>query len=146
MKFRTFSLRRDPECAVCGDRPVVTELVDYEGFCGIPPVGKVSDEMTVQELEVMMRRGEDFFLLDVRESFESDIARIEGATLIPLGQLAGRLDEIPRGLKIAVHCKSGGRSARAVSFLREAGFEEARNVAGGITAWSREIDPTVPIY
>ena len=105
-----------------------------------------TEDMTVQELKAALERGDDLFLLDVREPFEHDIACIDGATLIPLGELGSRLGELPRGRKIAVHCKSGVRSARAVSLLRDAGFDDVSNVAGGITAWAKEIDPSVTIY
>lgn len=151
MKFRTFNLRRDPECPVCGDHPTITELIDYEGFCGIPAKASSStsdtmNELTVQELHQMLKSDEKFFLLDVREPFERDIARLDKAVLIPLGELANRTDELPRDVMIAVHCKLGGRSAKAVDFLRSAGFGDVRNVAGGINAWSKEIDPSVPLY
>jgi adenylyltransferase/sulfurtransferase len=149
MKFRTFNLRRDPECPVCGDHPTITAPIDYEGFCGIPKASDATSavpEVTVQDLQNMMKRNEEFFLLDVREPFEWEIAHLPGATLIPLGQLPDRLSEIPRNQKVVVHCKSGGRSARAVGMLRDAGYEDARNVAGGINAWSEEIDPDVAMY
>jgi rhodanese-related sulfurtransferase len=149
MKFRTFNLRRDPECPVCGDHPSITAPIDYEGFCGLPNGGEDSNslpEVTVQELKGMMERRDRFFLLDVREPFERDIAALPGATLIPLGELPDRIGEVPRDKKLVVHCKSGGRSAKAVGLLRDAGFTDAWNVSGGINAWSREIDPTVPLY
>ena len=150
MKFRTFNLRRDPECPVCGDHPTITAPIDYEGFCGIPKAmaqtNDLSDEVTVQELKTMMDNKEDFFLLDVREPVEWDIANLPGAKLIPLGELPNRLDEIPREGKLIVQCKSGGRSARAVGFLRDAGFDNAVNLTGGINAWSTEIDPSVALY
>jgi adenylyltransferase/sulfurtransferase len=149
MKFRTFNLRRDPECPVCGDHPTITAPIDYDGFCGIPKTMEASNdvpEVTVQELKTMMDGKEDFFLLDVREPVEWEIARLPGATLIPLGELPDRLDELPGDKKLVVHCKSGARSARAVGFLRNSGYEDAWNVAGGINAWSREIDPEVALY
>jgi len=151
MKFRSFNLARDPQCSVCGDAPTITEPIDYEGFCGMPnnelsTRSMSDDEMTVHELKAMLAGDESVFLLDVREPFEWDIAHIEGATLIPLGQLEERLKEIPREGRIAVQCKSGGRSARAVAFLRTAGFADVRNVSGGINEWSKEIDAGVPLY
>jgi adenylyltransferase/sulfurtransferase len=150
MKFRTFNLRRDPECPVCGDNPTITSPIDYEGFCGLPKNDlKPQNDLpavTVQELKSMMDLGQDFLLLDVREPFEWDIAKLSGATLIPLGDLPRRLDEIPQGKKLVVHCKAGGRSAKAVEILRNAGFTNAWNVTGGINAWSREVDVTVPLY
>jgi adenylyltransferase/sulfurtransferase len=149
MKFRTFNLRRDPECPVCGDHPTITAPIDYEGFCGLSnAMNEESEapEMSVRELKAMMDGREKFFLLDVREPFEWEIANLPGATLIPLGELPDRLDEIPRDQKVVVHCKSGGRSARAVGMLRDAGYEDAWNVAGGINAWSEEIDADVALY
>jgi adenylyltransferase/sulfurtransferase len=149
MKFRTFNLRRDPECPVCGDHPTITGPIDYEGFCGLRSAMNESGsvpEISVQDLKAMMDRKEDFFLLDVREPVEWEIANLPGAMLIPLGELEERLDEVPRDRKVVVHCKSGGRSARAVGLLRDAGFEDAWNVAGGINAWSEEIDDAVTLY
>ena len=146
MKFRTFNLRRDPQCPVCGDQPTITELIDYEGFCAMPTRQMNETDLSVQELNEMMQRGDDFLLLDVREPFEENIARIEGAKLVPLGELESRLDELPRDQKIAVHCKSGGRSAKAVELMKQSGFEDVWNVTGGINAWSEEIDPKVPLY
>jgi molybdopterin/thiamine biosynthesis adenylyltransferase/rhodanese-related sulfurtransferase len=149
MKFRTFNLRRDPECPVCGDHPTITAPIDYEGFCGLRNTmdqGDGEPELSVQELKAMMDGREKFFLLDVREPVEWEIARLPGATLIPLGELPDRLDDVPRNQKVLVHCKSGARSARAVGLLRSAGYEDAWNVAGGINAWSQEIDDTVTLY
>jgi adenylyltransferase/sulfurtransferase len=153
MKFRTFNLRRDPECPVCGDHPTITAPIDYEGFCGLPSSNAMSTEnkdtvpeMTVQELKALRASGQSFTLLDVREPFERDIAVIEGAQHIPLGQLGGRMEELSRDKKLVVHCKSGGRSAKAVAQLREAGFADVWNVTGGINAWSKEIDPSVALY
>jgi adenylyltransferase/sulfurtransferase len=149
MRFRTLTLRRDPECPVCGDQPTITQPIDYEGFCGISKAPtNVSDvpTMTVHELKELRDAGDDHFLLDVREPHEQAICRIDGATLIPLGELENRTSELPNHKRILVHCKSGGRSARAVSKLRELGFEDVWNVSGGIIAWAREIDPTMAEY
>lgn len=149
MRFRTLTLRRDPDCPVCGDKPTVTQPIDYEGFCGIPKGPAVSSDvptMTVHELKELRDAGDDHFLLDVREPHEQAICRIEGAKLIPLGELESRTAELPNDKRILVHCKSGGRSARAVSKLRELGFENVWNISGGIIAWAREIDPTMAEY
>ncbi|MEI6536802.1 MAG: molybdopterin-synthase adenylyltransferase MoeB [Verrucomicrobiaceae bacterium] len=146
MKFRTFNLRRDPQCPVCGDQPTITELIDYEGFCAMPTLHMNESDLSVQELNEMMLRGDDFLLLDVREPFEEKIARIAGSKLVPLGELESRLDELPRARKIAVHCKGGARSAKAVALLKQAGFADVWNVTGGIKAWSEEIDAKVPLY
>ncbi|MBK8093724.1 MAG: molybdopterin-synthase adenylyltransferase MoeB [Verrucomicrobiaceae bacterium] len=149
MRTRVLNLRRDPDCPVCGQNPSITQPIDYEGFCGIPKVpASTSPEpsMTVHELKQLRDAGDDHFLLDVREPHEQSICRIEGATLIPLGELDNRTAELPKGKRILVHCKSGGRSARAVSRLRELGFENVWNISGGIIAWAREIDPKMAEY
>jgi adenylyltransferase/sulfurtransferase len=147
MRFRTIQLRRDPECPVCGTHPSITEPIDYHQFCGMsiqppPPV----PTLTVQDLREIQQSRAPHFLLDVREPSEHVVAHIEGATLIPLGELPSRLGELPSGTRILVHCKLGGRSAKAVALLQENGFADVWNVAGGIMAWSNEIDSGVPIY
>jgi len=149
MRFRTLTLRRDPDCPVCGDQPTITQPIDYEGFCGIPKDSAAASNvptMTVHELKQLRDAGDDHYLLDVREPHEQAICRIEGARLIPLGELERRAAELPEGRRILVHCKSGGRSARAVTRLRELGFENVWNVSGGIIAWAREIDRAMPEY
>ncbi|MFN2476857.1 MAG: molybdopterin-synthase adenylyltransferase MoeB [Chthoniobacterales bacterium] len=148
MKFREFHLRRDPECPVCGEHPTITELQDYEQFCAGPARNDTSvvAETTVQELQRKRAANEQFTLLDVRETFEDEIATIEGRMLIPLGELPSRLDELGRDNEIIIHCHSGVRSAHAAQLLQKAGFDRVYNLAGGIDAWSREIDPTVPRY
>jgi sulfur-carrier protein adenylyltransferase/sulfurtransferase len=145
MRFRTFTLRRDPECPVCGDKPTITAPIDYEGFCGIKPTPKVKT-ISVTELHALRQQGSPHFLLDVREPDEYATARIEGSLLIPLAQVTTRADELPRDLPLYVHCKLGGRSAKAVAALEELGFTNAVNVTGGITAWSDEVDDAVPRY
>ncbi len=145
MRFRTLTLRRDPDCPVCGDHPTITEPIDYEGFCGIPATPDVP-AMTAHELKQLRDTGDAHFLLDVREPHEQAIARIHGAVLIPLGELEHRSGELPRDRRILVHCKSGGRSARAVNQLRALGFDDVWNISGGITAWAREIDSTMAEY
>ncbi len=144
MKFRTFNLNRDPQCQACGDNLSITEPIDYNNFCDI--MMKNNSEITVNELKTKIDNGDDFILLDVREPFEHAIAQIKGAILIPLGELESRIRELPRDKVIAVHCKTGGRSANAVSLLHGAGYDKAVNVNGGITAWRDEIDPAVPNY
>ncbi len=149
MRFRTLNLRRDPDCPVCGDSPTITEPIDYEGFCGVSKAPMTAPDvpaMTVQELKELRDAGDDHFLLDVREPHERDICRIEGACLIPLGELEGRIGELPQGRRILVHCKGGVRSAKAVAKLREQGFDDVWNISGGILAWAREIDPSIPEY
>ncbi len=145
LRFRTFTLRRDPECPVCGENPTITEPIDYEGFCGIQPEPKVKT-ISVRELHALREKGDNHFLLDVREPDEYEKARIEGSVLIPLGEVTARAAELPRDLPLYVHCKLGGRSAKAVAALEELGFTNAVNVTGGITAWSDEVDSSVPRY
>lgn len=145
MRFRTFTLRRDPECPVCGDNPTITAPIDYEGFCGITPPPQVKT-ISVTELHALRQQGSPHFLLDVREPDEYATARIEGSVLIPLSQVTSREGELPRDLPLYVHCKLGGRSAKAVAALEELGFTNAVNVTGGITAWSDEVDAAVPRY
>src|SRR5918999_510636 len=148
MRFREMRLRKDPNCPVCGENPTVTELIDYQEFCGIPQqaaqAGEVP-EITVQELKGRLENGNRVSVLDVREPHEYEVANI-GARLIPLNELPERLVELDRDEPLAVHCKTGGRSARAVKLLRDAGFQNVYNVKGGIDAWSEEIDPSVPKY
>ena len=144
MKFREFKLRRDPQCPVCGENPTIREPIDYERFCGVPDA---IPEISVRELKRKRDAGESFLLLDVREPDEYETARIEGAKLIPLGELPKRLEEIgDRDGEIVIHCHAGTRSAFAVQLLQKAGFQNAFNLAGGIDAWSEEIDPAVPRY
>ena len=153
MRFRELKLRKNPECPVCGDNPTVTELIDYQEFCGIPQqeAQDVSEqsgvpEITVTELKSKLDAGEPLFVLDVREPHEYDICRLDGTTLIPLGQLPNRVNELNSADDIVVHCKSGMRSAKAVKFLQQAGFGKVKNLKGGILAWSDQIDPSVPKY
>jgi sulfur-carrier protein adenylyltransferase/sulfurtransferase len=150
MRFREMKLRKDPGCPVCGENPTVTELIDYQEFCGIPQANAQAQadavpEITVQELKEKLDNGGKVSVLDVREPHEYEVANI-GARLIPLGELPERLVELDQSETLAVHCKTGARSARAVKLMREAGFQNVYNVEGGITAWSDEIDQSVPKY
>jgi len=151
MKFRELKLRKDPECPVCGDTPTVTELIDYEQFCGI--TGAVTDDVsaealdtTVKDLKTRIDGKDKVLVLDVREPQEFQICRIPGSTLIPLNDLPQRLAELEGYKDMVVHCKSGVRSAKAVKLLHEAGFSDAKNLRGGILAWIDEIDPSLPKY
>jgi sulfur-carrier protein adenylyltransferase/sulfurtransferase len=145
MRFREMKLRKDPNCPVCGENPTVTELIDYQEFCGIPQANAQADEVPEITVGELNEKLDEVSVLDVREPHEYEVANI-GARLIPLGELPERLIELDRGETLAVHCKTGARSARAVKLLREAGFENVYNVKGGITAWSEEIDPSIPKY
>jgi rhodanese-related sulfurtransferase len=150
MKFRELKLRRDKDCPVCGDHPTVTKLIDYQQFCGIPPMSNEpavsSGVIDAVELKQKIDRGDKFVLLDVREPHEYQIARIPGSILIPLGDLPKRLNELDKNADIVAQCKSGGRSQKAVDLLKQSGFQHVRNMTGGITAWSDKVDPTVPKY
>ncbi len=151
MEFSEFSLRKDPKCPVCGEEPSVTELIDYEGFCGLPArEGEEIEAPPVSAFEVQRRRarGDDFLLLDVRGPDEYQKAHIEGSTLIPVDVLEGRLDEIAgfRGRPVVVHCHHGPRSRRAAKLLLANGFERVEELTGGIEAWSVTVDPEVPRY
>ncbi len=151
MRFRELKLRRDPACPVCGDHPTVTKLIDYQEFCGIrpptaAPVAASADVIDAAELKSKLDRRDDFLLLDVREPHEYQIARIPGSKLIPLGELSKHLNELDRDADIVAHCKTGGRSQKAVDLLKANGFKHVRNMTGGITAWSDKIDPSVPKY
>jgi adenylyltransferase/sulfurtransferase len=152
MRFRELKLRRNPECPVCGDHPTVTKLIDYQQFCGMPhreePAVSVAQEGEIDPVEVKAKidRGDDFLLIDVREPHEYQICNIPTAKLIPLGDLAKRVNELDSAQEIVAHCKSGVRSGKAVDFLRQAGFKKVRNMKGGILAWSDKVDPRVPKY
>jgi adenylyltransferase/sulfurtransferase len=145
MQFRELNLRRDAQCPVCGTNPTIFALIDYDQFCGAREPGIVP-AVSVQELKRKMDAGEAFELIDVREQFEFEIARIDRAKLIPLGEIAERADELERDQPIIVHCHSGRRSAQAVQLLRQRGFTNVYNLDGGIDSWSDEIDPSVPRY
>ncbi len=159
MKFREMRLRKNPDCVVCGPNPTVTELIDYQQFCGIKPspsaeeVAEVESlrgkdwEITPVDLKIAQDTGRRLYLLDVREPHEADICQIPGtSTLIPVGSLGERIGEVETEDPIVVYCRSGVRSARAFDQLRAAGYSDVKNLKGGILAWSRDVDPTVPQY
>lgn len=151
MRFRELKLRRDPECPICGDHPSIHALIDYDQFCGVVPASAQSvssgiPEVTAEALKAQLDRGEDVYVLDVREPNEFQICRIQGSTLIPLGELASRTAELDRDRDMIVHCKMGGRSAKAVALLQERGFTRVRNLTGGILAWIDRVDPSQSKY
>lgn len=150
MRFRELKLRRDRNCPACGDHPTITKLIDYQEFCGVRPLNSqpapLSDAIDVTEVKQKLDRGDDFTLVDVREPYEYQIARIPGAQLIPLGDLPKRLNELNQDADIVMHCRSGQRSQKAVDLLKQSGFKRVRNMTGGILAWSEKVDPTVPKY
>jgi adenylyltransferase/sulfurtransferase len=152
MKFRELKLRKNPDCVVCGKHPTVTKLIDYEEFCGLrgqeQPVNNTPagvPEVTVEELKQRLDAKQDLFILDVREPHEYKICNLKGY-LIPLNDLPKRFQELDPGKETVVHCRSGGRSAKAVAFLQQAGFTKVKNLKGGILAWADRIDPKVPKY
>ncbi len=150
MRFRELKLRRNPECPVCGDHPTITKLIDYQEFCGIPnqthQAAPVEGDIEPTEVKAKIDRGDRFVLIDVRETHEYQICSIPQAKLIPLGDLPKRVNELNSADEIVAHCKSGVRSAKAVDFLKQAGFKKVRNMKGGILAWSDKVDPSVPKY
>jgi adenylyltransferase/sulfurtransferase len=151
MKFREMRIRRDPACPVCGERRTITKLVDYEQFCGVRGeqtmnTEQAGDEITAVELAAMLKRGEKFTLVDVREPDEWAICRIPGATLLPLSALPQRFGELPKDARLVLHCKAGKRSMKALQFLREQGYADLKSVRGGIDAWATDVDPNVPRY
>jgi adenylyltransferase/sulfurtransferase len=145
VKFRELNLRRDSQCPVCGKNRTIFAPIDYDQFCGARPNATVP-AISVSELKRKIDAREAFQLIDVREPFEYELARIQGAKLIPLGEIPMRVDELPREKPIVVHCHSGQRSAQAVRLLQQRGFTTVYNLDGGIDAWSDEIDSTVPKY
>jgi sulfur-carrier protein adenylyltransferase/sulfurtransferase len=150
MQFRELKLRRDVDCPICGDHPTIKALIDYDAFCGITPpkAGATATvpEIAVEELKKRLDRKDDVLVLDVREPNEFQICRIEGSTLIPLGQLAARTQELDPNRAVVVHCKMGGRSAKAVALLQERGFKNVQNLTGGILAWIDRVDPSQSKY
>jgi molybdopterin/thiamine biosynthesis adenylyltransferase/rhodanese-related sulfurtransferase len=152
MKFREVKLRRDPACPICGDNPTVTELIDYEMFCGIQPAAEIDpganpDEVTVQDMKKALDDPSlNIKVIDVREPDEAEIAKVEGVPMLPLSQIDERFTELDPNQHYYLHCKGGVRSLKALNQLREKGFKYLKSVKGGITAWSEEIDPGVPKY
>lgn len=152
MTFRELKIRKDPNCPVCGKNPTVKQLIDYEEFCGLKRGGGHDEdeipEISVKELKAKLDRKEDFILIDVREKFEHQIAHLKNAKLIPLGQLETHLKDLQplKDKEIVAHCHHGGRSRRALEFLKSKGFKKLKNVEGGIDEWSVQIDPSVPRY
>jgi molybdopterin/thiamine biosynthesis adenylyltransferase/rhodanese-related sulfurtransferase len=150
MRFRELKLRKNPECPMCGENRTITKLIDYEEFCGIrgeeaPAMTDGIPEITPRELKARQDRGDDLFILDVREPHEYQICNLNGK-LIPLGELTRRVNELDSSREMVVHCRSGKRSADAIHFLQTAGFKKLWNLKGGVLAWSDEVDPAMPKY
>jgi adenylyltransferase/sulfurtransferase len=152
MSYRTLKVRKDPECPVCGKDPTITELIDYEEFCGTvsedAQKAAAGSTITASELKAMQDGGEDIYLVDVREPNEYEIVSIPGATLIPKGEfLSGAaLEQLPQDKRIVLHCKSGARSAECLAVVKNAGFSDAVHVGGGVLAWINQVDPSLPTY
>jgi sulfur-carrier protein adenylyltransferase/sulfurtransferase len=152
MSFEYVKLKKNPLCRVCGQQPEITHLIDYNEFCGVPGIGHeqvsagVEWNITAKQLASRLHNGDRLHLVDVREPHELAISHIEGAENIPLGSLAGRLNELDSAREIVLFCKSGNRSQRALDLLRSAGFRRVKNLKGGINAWAREVDPNQPVY
>jgi len=155
MRFRELKLRKDPDCPVCGTNPTVTSLIDYEQFCGLRPAGEPeavhagsasSTDITSVELKQRIDRGDKLRIVDVREPNEFQINRIPGAELIPLGEIPRRYAELDVFEEVVVHCKMGGRSAKAADYLRSVGFKRVLNLKGGILDWVEKVDPSQPKY
>jgi adenylyltransferase/sulfurtransferase len=152
MRFRELKLRKNPDCPICGEHRTITQLIDYNQFCGVPEqatapaAGLAEGEIDPVEVQAKIALGDPFVLIDVREPHEYQIAHIPYAKLIPLGDLPKRVNELNSADEIVAHCKSGMRSAKAVEFLKQAGFKKVKNMKGGIQAWSDKVDPTVPKY
>jgi molybdopterin/thiamine biosynthesis adenylyltransferase/rhodanese-related sulfurtransferase len=148
MRFEELKLRRDPKCPLCGESPTITELQDYVAFCGLGrgEEAEAVEEISAVELKRRVDAGEPLEIIDVRDPHEFAICRIPGTRLVPLGSLMERLHEFDSARTYVVHCKSGVRSAKAIGQLRRAGFKRLLNLKGGVLAWSREVDPTVPTY
>jgi molybdopterin/thiamine biosynthesis adenylyltransferase/rhodanese-related sulfurtransferase len=144
--FDEVRIKKARNCAVCGPNPTVTKLIDYEEFCGTKKVKPVEFDVTPAALKASIDMGERPLLLDVREPYEYQICHLEGTKLIPLGQLQARMNELDKDKEMVVYCHTGIRSTQAVAFLRQAGFSNARNLQGGIDAWSRQVDPKTPRY
>ena len=149
MKFRELKLKKNPDCPICGTNPTITELIDYEEFCGLnlPNDAPILEEITATELSELIKNDREVQIIDVREPFEVEIAKIPQTKLIPLGEVVARAKEIDSSRTAIIHCKAGGRSAKAIQALQESGYKgKLLNLKGGITAWSDEVDASVPKY
>ena len=152
MTFDLVRLHKNPTCKVCGPNPEITELIDYEAFCGVPghdhlqEPGGMAWNIEARELEKRLKRGDSICLVDVREPYELAISHLEGAKSIPLEQLAARLSELDKTREIVLICRSGGRAASALDILLGAGFEKVKKLDGGINAWARQVDQNMRIY
>jgi rhodanese-related sulfurtransferase len=152
MNYRTVRVRKDPECVICGKNPTITELIDYDAFCGVvsedAQQAASGSTITATELKTMLDNGDNIFLVDVREPNEYEIVSIPGSVLIPKDQFltGAALERLPQDQRIVLHCKSGARSAEALAVVKNAGFSDAVHVGGGVLAWVSQVDPSLPTY
>ena len=152
MSYRTLNIKKDPDCAICGKNPTITELIDYDAFCGAVSAEAqeaASDStITAAELKAMLDRDDDIFLIDVREPNEYEIVSIPGAVLIPKDQFVSgaALEHLPQDRRIVLHCKTGVRSAECLAVVKSAGFSDAVHVGGGVISWVNTVDPALPVY
>jgi rhodanese-related sulfurtransferase len=152
MTYRTIKVRKDPNCALCGENPTITGLIDYDDFCGVvsdeASAAAVNSTITAPELKEWLDAGKSIELIDVREPAEWEIVRIPGARLVPKGEIVSgaALADLPQDRQLVLYCKSGVRSAEALAAVKAAGFKDAVHVQGGVVSWVRQIDPSLPIY
>jgi adenylyltransferase/sulfurtransferase len=149
LKFRELKVRKDPECPVCGKNPTVTELIDYEAFCGVTnEIAEFASQLSLTPTEVndLRERGDVSALIDVREPHEWEIVNLPGSTLIPMNEVIDRVSEIPQSGNVVVLCKVGARSAEVLRWLHSVGLTNTKHLAGGLDAWARQIDPSMPRY
>jgi sulfur-carrier protein adenylyltransferase/sulfurtransferase len=152
MSYRRLNIKKDPDCPICGENPTITELIDYDAFCGAVSAdaqeAASGSTITAAELKAMLDRKDDIFLIDVREPNEYEIVSIPGATLIPKDQFlnGSALEKLPQDKRIVLHCKSGARSAECLAVVKNAGFSDAVHVGGGVLSWVNTVDPSLPVY
>ena len=152
MNYRSLNIKKDPDCPICGENPTITELIDYDAFCGAVSAdaqeAASGSTITAAELKAMLDRKDDIFLIDVREPNEYEIVSIPGATLIPKDQFlnGSALEKLPQDKRIVLHCKSGARSAECLAVVKNAGFSDAVHVGGGVLSWVNTVDPSLPVY
>jgi adenylyltransferase/sulfurtransferase len=152
MNYRSLNIKKDPDCPICGENPTITELIDYEAFCGAVSAdaqeAASGSTITAAELKAMLDRKDDIFLIDVREPNEYEIVSIPGATLIPKDQFmnGSALERLPQDKRIVLHCKSGARSAECLAVVKSAGFSDAVHLGGGVLSWVNTVDPSLPVY
>ena len=152
MSYRTLNIKKDPDCPICGENPTITELIDYDAFCGAISAdaqeAASGSTITAAELKAMMDKDDKIYLLDVREPNEYEIVNIPGAVLIPKDQFlnGSALEKLPQDRRIVLHCKSGGRSAEVLAVVKNAGFSDAVHLGGGVLSWVSNIDPSLPVY